>query len=454
MPDQPKSLARSKAQASAIAGLSFACMLLASPLMAQEAAPAATAPSASAPAVGAPVITAPAITEPSISAPATDAPATPAQPAQTDQAGTGAAVAPSGTTSSTTPEAPRADAATTQNDAAPQSGAQAPAAQPIPAATGATSTDPNGAPSATGADGATPSAAPQPATPDSAANPAAAGVAADGAAVAPATTTEAVTEPQEVPFAPNADSLLPDAVQRVLAPVLSQTPRDPNLPHDLSPIGMFMAADIVVKAVMIGLAFASVATWTVLVVKLLELGRASSNALRARRRIDAASSLSEAVTATGKRNDPASRMVRAAMEEYQRSAPALDRAGDEGTKDRVGSILSQIEANASRRIARGTGVLATIGSTAPFVGLFGTVWGIMNSFISISESQTTNLAIVAPGIAEALLATAIGLVAAIPAVVIYNVFARAITGYRLRLANASAGVQRLVSRDLDFRTEN
>ena len=96
-------------------------------------------------------------------------------------------------------------------------------------------------------------------------------------------------------------------------------------------------------------------------------------------------------------------------------------------------------------------MLATIGATAPFVGLFGTVWGIMNSFVGISEAQTTNLAVVAPGIAEALLATALGLVAAIPAVVIYNVFARWTAGYRARLADAAAAVERLVSRDLDHR---
>ncbi len=120
-------------------------------------------------------------------------------------------------------------------------------------------------------------------------------------------------------------------------------------------------------------------------------------------------------------------------------------------KERVSSILGRIEAYAGRRMMRGTGALATIGSVGPFVGLFGTVWGIMNSFIGISKSQTTNLAVVAPGIAEALLATAIGLVAAIPAVVIYNMFSRSITGYRQLLADAAAGVERLVSRDLDFR---
>jgi biopolymer transport protein ExbB len=120
-------------------------------------------------------------------------------------------------------------------------------------------------------------------------------------------------------------------------------------------------------------------------------------------------------------------------------------------KERIVSRLARIEAQAGRRLTKGTGLLATTGATAPFVGLFGTVWGIMNSFIGISQAQTTNLAVVAPGIAEALLATAIGLVAAIPAVVIYNVFARAITGYRHLLADAAAGVERLISRDFDFR---
>ncbi len=242
---------------------------------------------------------------------------------------------------------------------------------------------------------------------------------------------------------------LPQSMRETLTPMLAA--RDPNLPHDLSPLGMFMAADWVVKAVMIGLAIASVITWTVLVVKLLELVAASRRAQAGIRRVEHAPSLPAALASVGSRRDPVSRMVRAAAGEYDRSAPALDRAGDAGVKERVGSHLDRIQAAAGRRMGRGTGVLATIGSTAPFVGLFGTVWGIMNSFIGISEAQTTNLAVVAPGIAEALLATAIGLVAAIPAVVIYNVFARAITGYRLRLANAAAGVGRLVSRDLDFR---
>ena len=122
-------------------------------------------------------------------------------------------------------------------------------------------------------------------------------------------------------------------------------------------------------------------------------------------------------------------------------------ASGEGLKERVSWLLERLEVAAGRRIGRGMGVLASIGATAPFVGLLGTVWGIMNSFIGISNAHTTNLAVVAPGIAEALLATALGLFAAIPAVVIYNVFARSVAGYRMLIADAGALVLRLVSRD-------
>ena len=215
---------------------------------------------------------------------------------------------------------------------------------------------------------------------------------------------------------------------------------------------MFMAADWVVKSVMIGLALASLATWTVWVAKSLELAGARSRAKRALKIIGHSATLSDAVRSLEGAKGPAAILVRAAEDEVRLSGPALARAGGEGLKERVSSRLSRIEAKAGRRLSKGTGVLATIGSVAPFVGLFGTVWGIMNSFIGISQAQTTNLAVVAPGIAEALLATAIGLVAAIPAVVIYNVFARAITGYRSLLADAGAGVERLVSRDLEFGT--
>jgi biopolymer transport protein ExbB len=314
--------------------------------------------------------------------------------------------------------------------------------------TGATASAPAPQPAAPVTAPATAPAAPSATTPAPAAT--APAEAAAPAATVPATTADAPPASASAPAEPVAipgASILPQSVQDALAPMV----RDPNLPHDLSPMGMFLAADWVVKAVMIGLAFASVITWTVLVVKVLELFGASHRAMIGIRRVEDAPSLPAALAASRDRSDPVSRMVRAAAGEYERSAAALDQAGDTGVKERVDSHLERIEAGAGRRMSRGTGVLATIGSTAPFVGLFGTVWGIMNSFIGISEAQTTNLAVVAPGIAEALLATAIGLIAAIPAVVIYNVFARAITGYRLRLAEAAAGIRRLVSRDLDFR---
>jgi biopolymer transport protein ExbB len=217
------------------------------------------------------------------------------------------------------------------------------------------------------------------------------------------------------------------------------------LPHDLSPFGMFMAADIVVKAVMIGLAFGSLVTWTILLAKTVELIGTQNRASKALSDLAKAASLRDAATLMPNAKAPVARLVTAALAEADRSRglPA------EGIKDRAAALLSRIEARAGRSMARGTGLLATIGSTAPFVGLFGTVWGIMNSFIGISKTNTTNLAVVAPGIAEALLATACGLVAAIPAVIIYNVFARSITGYRSVLGDASTEVMRLLSRDLD-----
>ena len=139
-------------------------------------------------------------------------------------------------------------------------------------------------------------------------------------------------------------------------------------------------------------------------------------------------------------------LIDAAVLELRLSADLADKSG---IKERIATRLARLEVAAGREMNRGTGVLATIGATAPFVGLFGTVWGIMNSFIGISKAQTTNLAVVAPGIAEALLATAIGLFAAIPAVIIYNQFTRSIARYRALVGDASAEVLRLVSRDLD-----
>ena len=223
------------------------------------------------------------------------------------------------------------------------------------------------------------------------------------------------------------------------------------IPHDLSAVGMFMAADWVVKAVMIGLALASVVTWAVWVMKVMEIGRAKRQVANTLAVVTKVPTLGEAEKALANRPGPATAMVKAAADEARQSAAALGSAGGDGLKERVSSRLGRIEARAGRNLSKGTGILATVGSVAPFVGLFGTVWGIMNSFIGIAEAQTSNLAIVAPGIAEALLATALGLVAAIQAVVFYNGFARSIVGYRASLADAAAGIERLVSRDLDYR---
>ena len=230
-----------------------------------------------------------------------------------------------------------------------------------------------------------------------------------------------------------------------------EQPKIPTLPHDLSPWGMFQAADVIVKGVMIGLAIASFLTWTVWLAKALELAVAKRRLRHAGSRIRAAHTLTAAIEAVESLRGTGAYLVREAAEEMHASAVVLDLADCQGIKERVTSRLSRVEAAAGRRMSLGTGVLATIGATAPFVGLFGTIWGIMNAFIGISQAQTTNLAVVAPGIAEALLATALGLVAAIPAVIIYNVFARSLAGYRLLLADVSGVVERLVSRDLDFR---
>ena len=216
------------------------------------------------------------------------------------------------------------------------------------------------------------------------------------------------------------------------------------LPSDLSPWGMFLSADAFVKAVMIGLAFASFVTWTVALGKGIELVLATRKLTGQIRVLDRASTLSDAVRAFKGQAG-----LEAAALEAQAEIEASVNLDAGGVKERVASRLERAEARAGRLIARATGLLATIGATAPFVGLFGTVWGVMNSFIGISRQHTTNLAVVAPGIAEALLATALGLAAAIPAVVFYNMLARSIAGYRPRYADGSAAILRLAGRDLD-----
>nr|WP_233338014.1 MULTISPECIES: tol-pal system-associated acyl-CoA thioesterase [unclassified Buttiauxella] len=218
---------------------------------------------------------------------------------------------------------------------------------------------------------------------------------------------------------------------------------------DLSVWGMYQHADIVVKIVMIGLIMASVVTWAIFFSKSVELSSQKRRLKREQQQLANARSLDEAseMAETFDSKSLSTMLINEAQNELELSAGSED---NEGIKERTGFRLERRVAAAGRHMGRGNGFLATIGAISPFVGLFGTVWGIMNSFIGIAQSQTTNLAVVAPGIAEALLATAIGLVAAIPAVVIYNVFARVIGGYKASLGDVAAQVLLLQSRDLDL----
>ena len=222
-----------------------------------------------------------------------------------------------------------------------------------------------------------------------------------------------------------------------------------HLPTDLSPWGMFMAADIIVKMVMIGLVVASFAVWAVWLAKLMELMTARLGLRRGLSVLVTEATLDGAVARMTKRTAAARVMTLAAQNEIEMSHDVLVGGS---VKERIASRLAEIEAALTRRMCRGMSLLATVGATAPFIGLFGTVWGIMNSFIGISRSQTTNLAVVAPGIAEALLATAFGLVAAIPAVILYNHLSRSIAEYRALVRESGGEVERLVSRDLDRRS--
>ena len=255
---------------------------------------------------------------------------------------------------------------------------------------------------------------------------------------APATTAAPTTETTAPVVQPG--------VAPVEGPAMVEEDNSLGMAHDLSPWGMYQNADIIVKAVMIGLAIASIITWTIWIAKGFELLGAKRRLRTEIVNLKKARTLSEASETAAKEGTLANLLVHDAMEEMRLSVNSRER---EGIKERVSFRLERLVAACGRNMSMGTGVLATIGSTAPFVGLFGTVWGIMNSFIGIAKTQTTNLAVVAPGIAEALLATALGLVAAIPAVVIYNVFARSIAGYKAQVSDASAEVLLLVSRDLD-----
>jgi biopolymer transport protein ExbB len=230
-----------------------------------------------------------------------------------------------------------------------------------------------------------------------------------------------------------------------LRPATSTEPPHRELPSELSPWGMFLAADIIVKAVMVGLAAASFLVWTIWIAKWAQLWLGRYRLRQDIAAITGQSSIDAAGDALLYRRSLALEMLEAARSERDSSGGVLRPA----TLERISSRLADLELRTSRDVRGGLSFLATVGSTGPFVGLFGTVWGIMNSFIGISKSQTTNLAVVAPGIAEALLATAIGLVAAIPAVILYNNLGKGIGSFR-RLAKETRGeVERIASREME-----
>ncbi|MBO1324663.1 tonB-system energizer ExbB [Acetobacter sp. TBRC 12305] len=213
-----------------------------------------------------------------------------------------------------------------------------------------------------------------------------------------------------------------------------------------SPWEMFLNAGPVVRMVMSLLAFASVVSWTIFVAKSVEFIRIRRRLDQDERRLAEAESLQVAQEQGSTTHGIGHIFVAAAEEERARSHDIPD--DHDGLKERIVLHLERLEAAEGRKLMRGTGLLATIGATSPFIGLFGTVWGIMTSFTGIAASKATSLAVVAPGIAEALLATALGLVAAIPAVVIYNHLARQSAACRAQVADLTSLVMRLVSRDL------
>ncbi len=210
------------------------------------------------------------------------------------------------------------------------------------------------------------------------------------------------------------------------------------VPHDFTPLGLFLAADPIVKAVMVGLALASIACWAVIIEKSFALGR-----LRREVRALASASVTPTVVAEGA-DDLTSIALRAGLPEWRLGQGAQETDGE--YRARLDGAMRKAVLRAVRRAEPGLQILATTGSVAPFVGLFGTVWGIMNSFTGIAASNDTSLAVVAPGIAEALFATAVGLVAAIPAVWAYNRFVGGLTGARQEALGAASDLALRLSR--------
>jgi biopolymer transport protein ExbB len=223
----------------------------------------------------------------------------------------------------------------------------------------------------------------------------------------------------------------------------------------LTPIVMFMQADLVVKIVMIGLLACSIGTWMLLVIKLVEfnsLKKSSDSFLESFRGAKSITDMGRIAESDEFAGNPLADMAAAAASEVELSRQAgLHVSGEhrDSTITRASAAIGAVQSSLARRLSGGMQFLASVGANAPFIGLFGTVYGIMNSFIGIANTNTTNLAVVAPGIAQALLATGIGLFAAIPAVIFYNLFQTQITGYGSRSEGFVAELINAVSRQLD-----
>ncbi len=216
----------------------------------------------------------------------------------------------------------------------------------------------------------------------------------------------------------------------------------------LSPIALFLQADLVVKTVMIGLLLASIWTWAVILSFLFRLGGTRRKIAAFERDFWKAEDIDAFHRREGESSLPIARVFGAGVAEWRRSTAGgqVDRGG---TRERLATAMGAAVASEIDALSDRLNILATVGSVAPFVGLFGTVWGIMRSFTGIAAAQNTSLAVVAPGIAEALFATAIGLFAAIPAVIAYNRFSHGINRIEARLNRFADGFHATLSRQLE-----
>jgi biopolymer transport protein ExbB len=270
----------------------------------------------------------------------------------------------------------------------------------------------------------------------------------DAAAPAPAT-TEAAAPAGDAAAAPAA------AAPAEAAPPADAAAGDKKEGHSLTPVGMFLAAGAVVKVVMIGLILASVFSWVLLITKIFEFGalnKQSDKFLEAFRGARSIADIARIGSSEEFEGNPMADMAAAAAQEVELSRQAGLAVGGEhrdSTLARATYAISAVQASLVKRLSGGMVFLASVGSAGPFIGLFGTVYGIMTSFIGIANTNTTNLAVVAPGIAEALLATGIGLFAAIPAVIFYNYFQTRISGYGTRSEGFVAELMNAISRQLD-----